>query len=383
MSLGMKRGFLGNKKAPKTPPVEAKPTSVENLSDAHRANFQLSETCRTYSEAPRIIEADYRHGQAPEASHFLYLPPKDATIVFVDHLDNIQQISRWDVWQKPAPSPPPDPPFILEQSSSKGMKMVARRSIEQGELIAAERPIYVGRMDIAIAEDQSTTGIFYRAALSGLSPATRSTIMSLCNSFGSEQEPIVGTLDTNCCAIPLAPSGNAIPDQYSGLFPTLCRANHDCSPNANFFFNPRSFTGQFHAVRSIAKDEEITVLYTELAASREERRAQLQEHYKFLCECKTCSLPPTLARQSDIRRRAIGDLIPLMHQGVYAEGMSVARMEELLGWAEDEGLYALYAELLVYGYGLARDVSDVAHKWSRMAAAAFKILDGADSTRFN
>ncbi|KAJ7690648.1 hypothetical protein B0H17DRAFT_1011340 [Mycena rosella] len=259
--------------------------------------------------------------------------------------------------------------------------MVARRSIAPGELIALERPVVVSRTDIAIAEDQSTTGIFYRAALSNLSLATRQKIMNLCNSFASEQEPIIGTLNTNCCAIPLAPSPNTIPDStYSGLFPTLCRANHDCAPNANFFFNPRTFTGQFRAVRPVAKDEEITVLYCELAASRQVRRAELLEHYKFLCECKTCCLLPALLEQSDARRRAIGDLIPLMHQGIYADGMSVARIEELLDWATREGLYALYAELLVYGYGIAIRLGslDVADKWSRMAAAAFRTLNGAD-----
>ncbi|KAJ7497066.1 hypothetical protein FB451DRAFT_1209950 [Mycena latifolia] len=353
-------------------------------SKGYSCHSQLSETCRTYSDNPRIIEADYRHGQAPEASHFLYLPPNDATIVFLDHLDNLQAISQWDLWKKPAVIPPPDPPFILEQSSRKGMKMVARRYIEQGELIAIERPVVVSRTDIAIAEDQSTTGAFYQAALSGLSVEKRSTIMSLCNSFGSEQEPIISILNTNCCAIPFTPSRDTIPEtEYSGLFPTLCRANHDCAPNTNFFFNPKNFTGQFHAVRPIAKDEEITVLYSELAASRQERRAELLEHYKFLCECKTCSLPPALAEQSDTRRRAIGNLIPSMHQGIYADDMSMARIEELLGWATDEGLYALYAELLVYGYGLAIKLGTDTTKWSRMAAAAFKILDGADSPRLN
>ncbi|KAJ7078864.1 SET domain-containing protein [Mycena belliarum] len=309
----------------------------------------------------------------------------DAAIVILDHLDNIREISRWDLWKRPEPVPAPDLPFVLEESSTKGMQMVARRSIQQGELIALERPLVVSRTDIAIAEDQSTTGVFYRAALSGLSAEKRRTFLSLCNSFGSEEERLVGILNTNCCTIPLAPSPSGIPTAYSGLFPTLCRANHDCAPNANFFFNPQSFTGQFHAVRPIAKGEEITVLYSELAASRQERRAELLQHYKFVCECKTCSLPPALAELSDTRRRAIGDLIPLMHQGTYADDMTIAHLDELLDWATIEGLYALYAELLVYGYGLAikLDLHVQAQKWSRMAAAAFKILDGADSPRLN
>ncbi|KAJ7782817.1 hypothetical protein B0H16DRAFT_1403118 [Mycena metata] len=383
----MKRGFLSNKnkKSPKSSPAPASDPKPVGASDGAQvtAGFQLSETCRPYSENPRIIEADYRHGQAPEASHFLYVPstPGAATVVFIDHLANIQTISSWDVLNRPPPAIP-DPPYVLEASSDKGIKMVARRPIAIGELVALERPLVVSRTDVAIAEDQSASGIFYRAALSGLSPATLSTIMALRNSFGPEQEPILGTLLTNYqpVIIPEIPH-----TEYSGLFPILCRANHDCSPNTNFFFNPRSFTGQFHAVRAIAKDEEITVLYSELAAPRDERRAELQEHYKFLCECSTCSLRPDLAEKSDSRRRAIGALIPMMHAGSYADDLTLARIEELLEWATEEGMYALYAEILVYGFGLGMRLGapDVARKWSQMAATAFKILDGADSPRLS
>ncbi|KAJ6495623.1 hypothetical protein C8R47DRAFT_1115783 [Mycena vitilis] len=382
MSLGMKRGFLGNKKPKAARAAAQNPVPEVTASDPSVA-FQLSQTCRTYSENPCIIEADTRHGQAPEAS-FFYMPSGfgDGSIVFVDHLHNIQKISGWDIWKDLPPPAVPDPPYRLEQSPDRGVKMVAQRPIAIGDLIALERPLVVSRTDVAIAEDQSLTGEFYRAALAGLAPATRDTIMSLRNSFGPEQEPILGTLLTNYqpVIIPEIPG-----TEYSGLFPILCRANHDCSPNANFYFNPRSFTGQFHAVRAIAKDEEITVLYSELAASRQARRAELQEHYKFLCECSTCCLPPALSQQSDARRLAIGQLIPMMHAGIYADDLSVARIEDALNWTTEEGIYALYAEILVYGFGFAmrHGAPELARKWSQMAAAAFKILDGPDSPRFN
>ncbi|KAJ7502834.1 hypothetical protein B0H11DRAFT_1853932 [Mycena galericulata] len=392
MTLGLKRGFLASKKDPNSSrALDAKPilgtatafipVAVEKAASESESDidFRLSETCRPYSE--NIIEADYRN-TAPEASHFLYLPQKNAAIVFLDHLPNILKISRWDIWKKPPLVPQPDPPFVLKQSSDKGIRMVARRSISKGELIAIERPLVVSRTDVAIAEDQSTTGVFYRAALSGLSPAARKAFMSLHNCFGSEEEPILGTLLTNyqTVVIPEVPES-----EYSGLFPTLCRANHDCSPNANFFFHTPTFTGRFNAVRPIAKDEEITALYCELAAPREARRAELLEHYKFICECKTCTLPPDLAEKSDNRRRAISEIIPLMHQGIYADDMTMARIQELLDWATREGLYALYAEILVYGYGLAVELRDPdnAFKWSQMARTAFTVLDGADSPRVN
>ncbi|KAJ7287034.1 hypothetical protein C8J57DRAFT_1460483 [Mycena rebaudengoi] len=394
----MRRGFLANAKPRSS--SNSKPPSRSNSGTAQAnkvtdtgpapvpsdpvdsdAQFQPSDTCRTYSDNPRIVVADFRHGAAPEASHFLYLPPDDSTIVFIDHLHTILQISRWDIWKQPAPSPPPDPLFALEHSTDKGMKMVARRPIRMGELIILERPLVVSRTDVAIAEDQSATGTFYRAALSGLSAATRASIMALHNCFTREQhEPVLGTLLTNQhpVTLPHAAAGGAA---YSGLYPLISRANHDCAPSANFFFNTASFTGQLRAVRDIAAGAEITVVYGMPAAARAERRTELREHYNFVCRCATCELPPALAAQSDARRRAIGEMLPHMSQGVYAQDMSVACIEELLDWATQEGLYALYAQLLVYGYGLAAKLgaAALADRWSQMAVVAFRVLNGADS----
>ncbi|KAJ7171870.1 hypothetical protein C8R43DRAFT_874843, partial [Mycena crocata] len=61
----------------------------------------------------------------------------------------------------------------------------------------------------------------------------------------------------------------------SGIFPSLSRANHDCRPNANYYFHVKSFTGQFRAMYPISEGEEITIQYTTLEASRETRRADL------------------------------------------------------------------------------------------------------------
>ncbi|KAJ6631446.1 hypothetical protein B0H10DRAFT_1658749, partial [Mycena sp. CBHHK59/15] len=68
-------------------------------------------------------------------------------------------------------------------------------------------------------------------------------------------------------------------------FPRLSRANHDCAPNAHYFFCRESFTGRFHALRRIGAGEEITVAYTDLAAPRAQRQADLLAKYRFVCSC--------------------------------------------------------------------------------------------------
>ncbi|KAJ6593303.1 hypothetical protein B0H19DRAFT_889575, partial [Mycena capillaripes] len=73
--------------------------------------------------------------------------------------------------------------------------------------------------------------------------------------------------------------------RFAALFPTLCRANHACVPNAYYAFCKDTCAGRLFALRAIAEGEEITIGYTDLLAPRETRRARLQAGYGFNCEC--------------------------------------------------------------------------------------------------
>ena len=44
---------------------------------------------------------------------------------------------------------------------------------------------------------------------------------------------------------------------------TVSRMNHDCRPNADYHFDPTTMTQYVHAIRPIAKGEEITISYIE------------------------------------------------------------------------------------------------------------------------
>lgn len=39
------------------------------------------------------------------------------------------------------------------------------------------------------------------------------------------------------------------------------RINHDCRPNADYYFDPESLTQYVHALRPIVEGEEITITY--------------------------------------------------------------------------------------------------------------------------
>jgi hypothetical protein len=83
---------------------------------------------------------------------------------------------------------------------------------------------------------------------------------------------------------------------------------HSCSPNVVHRFDPESFALSVHAIRPIAKGEEIVHSYIDLTAmvTREERRSTLQNRFHFECVCERCALLDTPAvQESDLRRQRI------------------------------------------------------------------------------
>jgi hypothetical protein len=302
-------------------------------------------------------------------------------MVFIDSLDSIKKIMQWDVWDTPLPSIAEPRPFRIADCPGKGMGMFAERHIKAGELILSERPVVVACHVQTYGSDQTlANGVFHRAALSGLSEETRASIMSLKNCMGAEMDEVPGILRTNYLQVDLVDEPQEV-DGYLGCFPTLSRANHDCSPTANYFFSFKTFTGQFWATRNIAKDQEITIMYTHLLRPHSERQAMLLDKYKFTCACRTCLLPPAKAIASDMRRQALARLDEKVDSVVFPPSMTLKRIEEGLGWASDEGMAVCYARLLLFGLTFAVTKNDfvTAKQWVKRAKKAYQKIEGEGS----
>jgi hypothetical protein len=83
-----------------------------------------------------------------------------------------------------------------------------------------------------------------------------------------------------------------------------------CSPNVVHRFDPQSFALVVHAIRPIAKGEEIVYSYIDLnsTTTREARRSLLRDLCHFECQCDRCGLPDAIAvLESDLRRQRIRD----------------------------------------------------------------------------
>ena len=347
------------------------------------------DTTRVLVEIPRLVVADVRLG-AVASPAFLYLPPPSGRdVVFVDTINVLRDVANWPVWEKEPPHAAVDHSYRIAESPGKGLGMFATRAIRKGELIHDERPIYVTSQSLQMSPDQAddANGTFYHNAMSGLSSDAREAIMALSNSYPtSSVHNLVGTLRTNYLQVDVTP----VPDPDSGylaVFPTLSRANHSCSPSANYYFVFDTFSGQLYATRNIAEGEEITISYSNLLADRQQRQSQTRKQWNFICTCETCGLPPPQRLQSDQRRRQLAKILMQMQMrmpwNTGSRGPSSKDpLEEVVGWAEAEGLMVVKAQLLLYGSSArVRPGGGLAQMRSTLQRAreAFVVVEGEKS----
>ena len=65
------------------------------------------------------------------------------------------------------------------------------------------------------------------------------------------------------------------------------RLNHSCCPNAAYFFKPDG-TVVVRSMRAIQPSEQVTISYTDLLQTLDERQQSLMQRYAFACCCQRC-----------------------------------------------------------------------------------------------
>ncbi|EJT47497.1 hypothetical protein A1Q1_03609 [Trichosporon asahii var. asahii CBS 2479] len=179
--------------------------------------------------------------------------------------------------------------------SGKGKGVVALVDIPSGTRIMKEAPYMV-----MTAGNPSEVDAKITKALVGLSAEDRAAFQSLHNADPSHPCANFAIFDGN--ALPLGANS-----PKGAVYPTLCRINHSCIPNAHHSWNENLEMETIHALRDISKGEEITIGYF-LDGCRAERRAHLQNKFGFECNCEACSASDDKVAESDERRRQIAML---------------------------------------------------------------------------
>nr|GAT56227.1 predicted protein [Mycena chlorophos] len=379
----MKRGFLKTEKA-----SGARSRSFNNLNlttsvvPLQNAPFNFSPFSRVISRDPYIVEADDRL-RGSDSVQFLFFPSNIPTSVFVDTLKNIHTFEKWI--NQAQRTPPPNsaaPAFAIRGCAGKGLGVFAQRAIRRGELIMAERPVYVSRPGISTIANSGEA--FYESALAGLSPDAQRSVLALRNAQPPDNGvgAILGRLHTNALVAkpPFDPSA-----RYLALFPNLCRLNHDCTPNSHYSFSSETFTGRILAVRAIEEGEELTLGYVDLVAPRDARRVGLREKYHFECTCPTCELPEEKLLVSDAKRRVIAAYFARLGGGTKIPAdASLEEVKQLIKHAEDDGLVEALSILVVSALRLAKKAKNHHEEIKYVVDGVnwMRILEGNDAPGF-
>ncbi|KAK7692733.1 hypothetical protein QCA50_004366 [Cerrena zonata] len=325
---------------------------------------------------------------------FLYLP-KDPNlartndIVYIDKYAHCEHVAALGCFSSNPPGPPRQRCFDLQPVEGKGIGMIATRSIDPGELIYRERPVYSSRRDLLVLADQLENGVFNRAALQRLTPDARNSILQLHNAAPPGYDVVRGILKTNCLEIRITELPDTKPgEEFRGCFPMLSRINHACSPTAHYYFNWKTFQGEIRALHVIIPGEEITIAYTDLCLPARERHTRLKdERFMETCICRICSQPPHLLAESDARRLKIHALLERMLPVDSKEmpgNIPVERFREAMSAAEEEGVVYDFSRLLLFGSQLQTLYGslNLAKEWVARARKLFRESEGKDGYHY-
>ncbi|KAF8995773.1 hypothetical protein BDQ17DRAFT_1430162 [Cyathus striatus] len=311
----MKRGFLNNNNLPNESLAASQPnvTGADTSADATPSEYQDI----------RIISFK-RESQLP----LKYVPQTEtnpsssvSTSVICTRIPNSSDSNGFaqclvtgtlkeKILSDPGfPRAPPcavNPPvYRISPAGSRGMGMFATHDIEVGDLIIAERPLVVipgmptYRIDeITIPPLQGDRAA--RLALEGsilefvvrsMDMDNKRAFLGLKNSHPMDPSFLCGILRTNTLLIDLGDVGFGIGREmlYNAVMKTISRVNHSCCPNTVRAFDTKSFSYQLRAARPIAKDEEITISYSEFEISSFHRAAFLKTYGIEHCACTACS----------------------------------------------------------------------------------------------
>lgn len=138
---------------------------------------------------------------------------------------------------------------------------------------------------------------------------------------------------------------NAFLGEFEGanhflMYPEVARMNHDCRPNAMFYFDPKTLIHATQASRTILPGEEITIPYINILQSRENRQHVLNSSWGFTCSCSLCSSSEKHTHESDSRILRIKHLQNALTDWSRESIGNPSTAEKLIELYEEEGIHA-------------------------------------------
>ncbi|TPX09823.1 uncharacterized protein E0L32_009014 [Thyridium curvatum] len=186
----------------------------------------------------------------------------------------------------------------------KDMGVTAKQPLNRGDLIMSNTASMM--IDYAAFETLPHADLqkIQAAGVDALPTAHRARFLNLSTHNPTEgyYQRVEKLLATNAFDIDVDDGGET---EFFVVFPEIARFNHDCRPNADYWFDPETLTQYIHAVRPIAAGEEITISYMDPVNTRKNRMHKLHHVWGFKCSCSQCTKPRLISRDSDDRVRQI------------------------------------------------------------------------------
>ncbi|CAI6331818.1 unnamed protein product [Periconia digitata] len=224
-----------------------------------------------------------------------------------------------------------NPPFIQYEFPGKGRGLVANKTLNRGDQIFASTPLLITNpMSYELLESERLR--LAHRGVSSLPPTSRSSFWALLDHF--KGDPVDDRINTNAFEIEI--DGVS---QY-GVLPEIAMLNHDCRPNAAYFWDEETLSHYVHATETILPGQEITITYINNERSRDKRVTNLKSNWGFECSCSACSAHPFFVAESDARVEQMSQLAALLDDWTPASRATPEMGEALLSLYQQERLHA-------------------------------------------
>ncbi|TQV90370.1 phosphotransferase enzyme family protein [Cordyceps javanica] len=211
---------------------------------------------------------------------------------------------------------------------------IKEHDYHRGDRIFAHTPILIFHEDASQNLKDDVWAGLENDAVGGLPTPAKAMFWNL---FGQpSHSPAGGRINTNAFSIDIEDT------EHYAVFPEIARLNHDCRPNAAYFFDEATLTHYVHAITDIHPGTELTITYIDPHMQREDRMRTLFDTWGFNCSCSTCSLAAQLSRASDARLDEIEEILEDFDED--EEIMSSTMALTLISLYEQERLYGPLAE---------------------------------------
>lgn len=253
-----------------------------------------------------------------------------------------------------------NPPFVQHEFPGKGRGLVANKTLHRGEKIFSSTPIVITDVDAYDLVESERLALLHR----GVETLPAETQRLFWELMGHKQgDPVEDRINTNNFDVTI----DGVSQQV--LFPEIAMLNHDCRPNAAYFFDEETMTQYVHAIRDIHPGEEITITYIDNEKDRKTRLSRL-ENWGFQCNCLSCTAHSSLTGESDRRLYQITDLAQTLDDWTASSSASPAVAEMLISLYVQERLDASLGTAYKYA---AETYSSFGKKWEAMKYARLSV----------